>query len=304
MKTVWTLIFALSMITCITRTGVLVSSPHDEYLQIDDGTIAFRSIGSDQTIVFIAGGPGICGPLYEEMLSKLGDKNKIIFWSYAGCGKSFTKRSKPSIAGDLNDLNALVSTLPKPVILMGHSYGGMLGIKYASKYPKEVIGLILVNSMPAFNHAQESMLKKVARLSELGLKEEYFQLGEKVFSGRATTIEMQQFWKLESNLQVSNTKYAKEISEKLIPAFGIITGMQSDLMAVNFTNELKKLKIPVLITAGSDDLVALDQPKKMSLLLPGANYHEYTKSGHSPFLEENDLFIDQTSSWLKKNSFR
>ncbi len=272
----------------------------EKEVNVFDGKISVCSVGEGPMIVFIAGGPGISGPLYQETLAELAKTNTLVFWSYAGCGKSKVDGRSFSVTNDYNDLTAVIATISKPIILMGHSYGGLLAIRYAANHPEEVLGLTLINSMPSFCHADKSMQKKVNRLTELDLLNTYMNLGEKVFSESATKNEMTFFWEIETLLQVNQKKHAFEISKKLNPFFSILTKMQSELLDVNYSNDLRALTIPILMTSGSFDLVALDRPQEMHSWMPNSTYHEYFKSGHFPFLEENDLFIERTSTWLKK----
>ena len=138
------------------------------------------------------------------------------------------------------------------------------------------------------------------RLTELDLLNTYMNLGEKVFSESATNDEMTHFWEIETLLQANQKKHAFEISKKINPFFPILTKMQQELLNVNYSDDLRALTIPILMTSGSFDLVALDRPQEMHSWMPNSTYHEYFKSGHFPFLEENDHFIERTSAWLKK----
>jgi pimeloyl-ACP methyl ester carboxylesterase len=58
--------------------------------------------------------------------------------------------SQPTTAKDgVADLHALLSTAREagPYVLVGHSYGGLIVRLYASTYPKEVSGLVLVDAL-------------------------------------------------------------------------------------------------------------------------------------------------------------
>jgi pimeloyl-ACP methyl ester carboxylesterase len=55
----------------------------------------------------------------------------------------------PRSAGDaVADLHALLqaASVPGPYVLVGHSYGGLIVRLYASAYPDEVVGLVLVDA--------------------------------------------------------------------------------------------------------------------------------------------------------------
>ena len=56
----------------------------------------------------------------------------------------------PTTAGDaVADLHALLSAAgeAKPYVLAGHSYGGLIVRLYASTYPEDVSGLVLVDAL-------------------------------------------------------------------------------------------------------------------------------------------------------------
>ena len=58
--------------------------------------------------------------------------------------------SQPTTAKDaVADLHALLSAAGEagPYVLVGHSYGGLIVRLYASTYPKEVSGLVLVDAL-------------------------------------------------------------------------------------------------------------------------------------------------------------
>lgn len=48
------------------------------------------------------------------------------------------------------DLHAILANVPKPYILVAHSYGGLIARLYASLYPNEVVGLVLVDTLTEF----------------------------------------------------------------------------------------------------------------------------------------------------------
>jgi pimeloyl-ACP methyl ester carboxylesterase len=60
-------------------------------------------------------------------------------------------------AESVHDLHALLDAtdLPAPYVLVGHSYGGMLMRLYASTYPDEVVGMVLVD---AFSEGLEAQM--------------------------------------------------------------------------------------------------------------------------------------------------
>jgi len=59
--------------------------------------------------------------------------------------------AQPRTAADaVADLHALLgaAAIPPPYVLAGHSTGGLISRLYVSAYPKEVVGLVLVDAIP------------------------------------------------------------------------------------------------------------------------------------------------------------
>jgi pimeloyl-ACP methyl ester carboxylesterase len=85
---------------------------------------------------------------------------------HAQAEKPFPSRSDPvpmpRTAGDIvTDLHALLqaTAVPAPYVLVGHSFGGLVVRLYASAYPDEVFGLVLVDAAQEETwHAWEALL--------------------------------------------------------------------------------------------------------------------------------------------------
>jgi len=61
----------------------------------------------------------------------------------------------------------------KPRVLVAHSFGGLIGDRYARRYPEELAGIVLVDPVGAEEWANPSalnarMLKRAMLLSRLG----------------------------------------------------------------------------------------------------------------------------------------
>lgn len=87
-------------------------------------------------VAVIHGGPGVPGemvPVAEE-LSK-------------GCGILEPLQTKSTIKGQLQELKGqLLESADLPIVLIGHSWGAVLGFMFAADYPSFVKKLILVSS--------------------------------------------------------------------------------------------------------------------------------------------------------------
>jgi pimeloyl-ACP methyl ester carboxylesterase len=124
------------------------------YLQLTDQEEYITITGKSEDnpiIISLHGGPGApttyMDYCYQDYLT---DDFTVVCWDERGCGRSYYPNAaldpdNKSLTFDqqLSDLNALVDYLcqrfnKKQVIILGHSYGSMLGSRYALSYPEKV----------------------------------------------------------------------------------------------------------------------------------------------------------------------
>jgi pimeloyl-ACP methyl ester carboxylesterase len=93
----------------------------------------------------------------------------------AGLGWSDPSKSPRTTSTIIDELHALLeaAAVPRPYILVGHSFGGMLVRAYAARYPGDVAGLILLDPLAPgewlnASPAKTKMLRLGVRLSRRG----------------------------------------------------------------------------------------------------------------------------------------
>ncbi len=97
-------------------------------------------------VVFESGfgqGPGV----WSEVIAELGAECQCIAYARAGLGKSGTDGKPKTIEEHLQDLGAVMDALVpgRKVVLVGHSYGGLLATEFARLHPGRLQGLVLVD---------------------------------------------------------------------------------------------------------------------------------------------------------------
>ncbi|MGL5955210.1 MAG: alpha/beta fold hydrolase [Brevinema sp.] len=131
-----------------------------QYIESDGAFLPVVMTGTNtkKIILFVHGGPGLSGMFYFYMpfMQKLSQKYKVVFWDQRGAGGSRGNISKNSITISqfVKDMDVVYNYIKalypdSDIYVMGHSYGGMVGGAYTSKFHDKIKASIFIS--PAFN---------------------------------------------------------------------------------------------------------------------------------------------------------
>lgn len=303
------------------RTPALTAGVHEVVL--NGVRLWYRVAGSARKdvapVVFLHGGPGynshsfsvLEGPRLERTLL-------MVYFDQRGAGHSERPWTGHYQLDTLvNDVEALRRTLGVPKIsLMGHSFGGLLALEYAARYPDHVSRLILVG---AFADGPQTCRVHRGRLAGMHLVELARVLKDTAwtrapkrsdceFEGRAlTSAERERFNNSgmfpDSTLQkkqdsvdaASGLKNTGEMSRALFGA---------GLFGYRFTKH-DRVTAPTLLIAGEEDYAVGVAPQRaLAAALPRARIAVYERAGHFPYLEEPVRFARDVSSFLSADEKR
>ena len=114
---------------------------------IDDprGRIDYDESGSGTTVVFV---PGSCstGAGWRPIIAALGDGFRSVTTSLLGYGGTAERRSEsdPSIAHEIDILEAVIRKAGTPLHLVGHSWGGIVALAFAMREPAALASLTVI----------------------------------------------------------------------------------------------------------------------------------------------------------------
>lgn len=120
-------------------------------VQISDCKLYAKLVGENNgpTVVMDAG-YGDFSKAWNSVIKEISILSNVLIYDRAGLGQS-EANSKPRTSLEMvKELKELLieAKIKPPYILVGHSFGGVNMRIYATKYPNEVYGLVLVDSTP------------------------------------------------------------------------------------------------------------------------------------------------------------
>ena len=121
---------------------------YEEYAQINgikQYFLHYPAPSSDTVLLFLHGGPGFTAAYRAYLLTSEEFPCSLVFYDQRGTGKTLmrNKTDKPVFSELLEDLHATVAYLKKKyktdkLLLLGHSWGSVLGSEYVLRYGNTV----------------------------------------------------------------------------------------------------------------------------------------------------------------------
>ena len=183
-------------------------------------------------------------------------------------------------------LARLIESLGRePVVLVGHSMGGLIAQETYARHPKLIKALALCFTSPAFAGGSSDFTKQfiAARIGPLDEGKTMAQIAAKLIPTMG-----------------SNSKLAEQIMAGVPPD----TYRKAVKLLTPFDRrkELASIKVPTLVVAGSEDKTAPPAVmEKMAQKIPGAEYVLMQGCGHLGPMDQPDAFNDALHFFLKSH---
>ena len=115
------------------------------------------------TLILLHGGPGYDHSTLRPYFDRYSDTHQLIYLDHRGCGRSTGEKETWYLDQWADDLEVFCKTLgvDSPIVF-GQSFGGMVAMHHAARYPKSVSKLILSSTAAQFRLDEtEKMMRKL-----------------------------------------------------------------------------------------------------------------------------------------------
>ncbi len=277
-----------------------------EGLEPINGTELFmRSIGKGEPVIVIHGGPMLDHSYLFPHLEPLADSYRLVFYDQRLSGRSSAKMdsSEVYLGNFIEDIEAIRRRLELgKVHIIAHSWGGLLGMKYAIRYPDRLRSLVLLNSMPpswelwqqennmlAGRATTRDSLDRQAVMQSGLLAEDYSEAVEKLL-------------KISFRSQFYNRKMADRLSfyipEDYRKRSSLFANLMPELSSYSLVDDLKKISSPTFIVYGDQEPASELSAPVLQKEIPYARMAIIKQSGHFPFIEHQDELLNLIKDFL------
>jgi len=140
-------------------------SARESFVSVDRGRLFCREIGEGRTILVLHGGPDFDHTYLLPELDRLADSHRLLYCDQRGRGRSApgVRAEDVTLESEIADIEALRRHFGlESFTLLGHSWGGVLAMEYATRHPSRVSHQILMNTAPA-SHADVVAFREARR---------------------------------------------------------------------------------------------------------------------------------------------
>lgn len=240
--------------------GQMIRSPTGSALYVE-----LHGPASAPRIIFTHGW-GMDSTFWHYAKQDLGDRFKLVLWDLPGLGRSkATDKQAVSLSAFATDLSHLIQTTgSQPVVLVGHSIGGMTIQTLIRDYPQlqsRLAGVVLLNTTytnplktmilsDLLQALQRPLLEPAMKLTVALQPLVWLSKWQSYLSGSAHLTQRLGYGKFVTRSQLEHTTLLATRNPPAVLARGDLAMFQWDA-----TDVLLRSRTPVLVVGGDKDIV-------------------------------------------------
>lgn len=269
-------------------------------------------------LILLHGGPGFSETFFfRHFNAPLEKAFTVVYWDQRGSGKSFDSkipRSSMTVEHFIADLDELVEAVckrvgQKKVVIFGHSWGSVLGVLYAARFPEKVAAYVgsgqLGDWLASESASYAFVLAEAQRRNNRKALRELRAIGPPPYSAKSLWTERIWLNRLEGQLNVrtlwdfgrillSGPEQSIFDLPNLLRGFRFsLNAMWAEVSQMNLVNLVPALRIPVFFFLGRHDHwvpSATSVAYFEALTAPSKRLVWFEESGHEPFVDEPAKF--------------
>lgn len=290
---------ALSLgLSGILTNSLIAEASEGTMINVNGAGLFHDTVGSGTPMLIMHGGLGLDHSYFRPTLDSWGNFAELHFYDHRGNGRSTAPENWEDITIDslVEDAEALRQSLGlEKFVLFGHSYGSFIAQEYALRYPDNLSGLILGNTIPNLSYppnfpswAPEEGLAAVGKLFS-----EPFATDEDWAQTWSTALPV--YWKNP------DPELLGDIHQRTHYKAAAWNRGSALLADYNTIDKLGDLTVPTLLLGGREDFITGPQAHEdMHKVLPNSTLAIFENSGHFPFITEKNVYKAVVQQWVEK----
>lgn len=284
---------------------VKVNTPSGEF------KVWTKRTGNNPTkkVLLLHGGPGATHE-YFEVFDSYFPQEGIEYYYYDQLGSHFSDQPEdtslwniPRFVEEVEQVRQALGLNKDNFYILGHSWGGILGIEYALKYQDKMKALIISNmmsSIPAYvKYAEEELapglpeeaLKEIRELEAAGkyTDQRYLDLVAEHYYPKHVLRMPLEDWPDPVNRALNNLNFDIYLMMQGPSEFGVVG--DATLKEWDRTDDLAKITIPTLSVGAEYDTMDPEYMEMMAGKLPDGRYHYCPEGAHWAMYDDAEAYF-------------
>jgi len=303
----------LGGVPALAQEAPLAPGPHK--LAVADVSLWYRVAGKTDGVplVFLHGGPGEGSQAFQAIGGpELEKTRRIVYLDQRGSGRSDRPKGESfySIEILVEDIEQLRRHLGvEKIALLGHSFGTILALEYAARYPGHVSAIVLAGAVPDLPRALDIQCGRLASADPTAYARARQGLAADA-NPRCNAFAAYEGDAMKAHIQrnmfpdaATGALVDRLDSQDHLDNTGELSGalFAQGLASYRFMSA-SKVTAPVLVIAGGKDLQAVIEPQRsLAEALPHAWLIEYPANGHFMFVEDPVRFARDVDKFLARH---
>jgi len=264
------------------------------------------------TAFLIHGGPGADHTSYKPLFSSLTDQLQLVYFDQRGQGRSARgNKDTYTLENNVEDIEALRAYFGlEKIVLIGGSYGGMVALSYAIKYPEKVQALIGIATAGSYHFLEKA--KEI--LQQKGTPEqikicEYLWAGNfkdekhlsKYFQVTASLYSLS--YDKKKNACVTDNRQSacatNNFKRTILSVDAINLAFSTFLREYNIVNQLSKITAPTLVIGAKEDWICSPEfSQEIAEKIPNSTLKIFENCGHLIRADQPVKLIQEITNFL------
>lgn len=283
----------------------------DGYVPVSNARLYYRAVGEGQPIIVLHGGPDLDHHYLLPELDRLADSFRLIYYDQRGRGRS-AERVKPTEVGIESEIEDLESVRHHfgldAIAVLGHSWGGVLAMEYATRHADRVSHLILAHTAPASAEDWLAFRQHLVRLRPAG-DVERMQALSSTDRFQAGDIDTEaEYHRIHFSPTIRDPELLEQVvgrlrthftEEGVLKARAIVERLYDDTWrsdGYDLIPELGALDIPTLVFHGEHDFIPVELAAHVAEAMPCARLVVIPECGHFACLESPDVLHEHIAA--------
>ncbi len=273
-------------------TGIIAQEKVKDmgYLELDNARIYYEIYGEGSPLLLIAG-LASDSQSWQSILEGLSKNHQVIIYDNRTTGRTTSSESDLTLSIMANDAVKLLDHLKiDKAAIAGHSMGGIVGMRVASKYPDRVNKLIIAASPLRISDRNRILFDDLGTMLDEGIsKRRWFR---NLFYWIFTPGFFNDTQLVDSALDYA-VDYPNPQSDE---------GFRMQVHAINDfdgTDICREIQCPTLVVAGRLDIIfPIGDCRELSEAIPNATLHVIEGAAHSIHSEKPLEFVKAVEDFL------